>query len=336
MPQGFIQRRTFLEFSAMSLAMSSGLASAAASGEPDRSKAANNLPQVSKPELQVPPQSCDCHVHIFEPSRFAYTPNRTYTPGTSSVADLIDFERRLGIERVVLVQPSGYGTDNSCLVDALGQLGTARARGVAVVDPQRVTAEELKKLHAAGVRAIRINLEVKGESNVERSRAVLKDGLKLVADQGWALQIYADLQVVEGLADALAASPAPVVLDHFGGLKTTDGIDHPGFATLLRLLKGGMVYAKLSAPYRATKAADFADLAPYAKALVAAAPQRLVWASDWPHTGSASRRGGDLSQVEPFRPIDDGRVLDLLASWAPDPAVRRQILVDNAARLYRF
>ncbi|MEJ8812843.1 amidohydrolase family protein [Variovorax ureilyticus] len=298
--------------------------------------ASAGLDHVSAPRVPVPPRSCDCHVHIFDPARFPYVPQRTYTPGTATVQDLLAFERRLGIERVVLVQPSGYGTDNRCLVDALAQLGKDRARGVAVIDPQRTTAAELEALHSAGVRSIRLNLEVRGDHSADRARAAVKQALDVVSGPKWSIQIYADLKVIDGISDTLAEAKTPIVLDHFGGLRAEQGINQEGFSKLVTLARERNVYVKLSAPYRASKHPDYADLAPYVRALVDAAPQHLIWASDWPHTGSSSNRGGDLSQVEPFRVINDGQVLDLLAQWVPEARMRQEILAENAARLYGF
>lgn len=295
-----------------------------------------SLDHVRQPKVPLPRGSCDCHVHIFEPLRFPYVPERTYTPGTATVADLLAFEGRLGIERVVLVQPSGYGTDNRCLVDALGRLGTRRARGVAVVDLSRVTAEEISALHAAGVRSIRLNLEVKGEQSSEHARAVLRQALEVVAVPQWSVQIYADLGVIDALSHEISQAQTPIVMDHFARLKADKDLDQFGFSSVLALLRSGNAYVKLSAPYRASKLPDFSDLAPFVQALVDAAPERLVWASDWPHTGSSANRSGDLSKVEPFRAINGGQVLDLLHEWVPDAKLRAQILSENAARLYGF
>lgn len=295
-----------------------------------------SLDYVSAPRMALPRGSCDCHVHIFDPGRFPYVPLRTYTPGTATVSDLLDFEGKLGVERMVLVQPSGYGTDNPCLVDALQALGPRRARGVAVIDVEKTTAAEIDRLHAAGVRSIRLNLEVKGEQSADRARAALQNALKAVAPKQWSIQIYADLHLIEALADVLAQAKTPIVLDHFAGLKADKGLNQPGFATVLKLLQTGHVYVKLSASYRASKLPDYADLQPFVRALVAAGPSRLVWASDWPHTGSSSNRSDDLSKTEAFRRIDSGQLLDQLAGWVNDRAVWTQIMVNNPARLYSF
>lgn len=295
------------------------------------------LDPVHAPQEALPAGSCDCHVHVFDPARFPYVPQRSYTPGVATVAELLAFEARLGIERVVLVQPSGYGSDNRCLMQALAELGPQRARGVAVVDVWQVSASEIEALHQGGVRSIRLNLEVKGEQGPETARRLLQQALQVAAHRQWSVQMYADLGLVESLEETLAGSRLPVVLDHFAGLKAARGLAQPGWSALLRLLREAPLaplWVKLSAPYRASALPDWADLKPYVQALLAAAPGRLVWASDWPHTGSAGQRSGDLARVEPFRRIDGGQVLDQLAGWVGDAGLWQRVLVDNPARLY--
>ena len=292
---------------------------------------------VNPPRATLPPRSCDCHVHVFDPARFPYAPLRTYTPGAATVADLLTFERIVGMERVVLVQPSGYGTDNRCLLDGLRQLGLHRARGVAVVDPLGITPAQVDALHAAGVRSLRLNLEVRGEHRPDEARAALRQGLEVAPGVRWSVQLHAGLPVIEALAEHIRQARTPIVLDHFAGLKAERGTAQPGFATLLSLLRDDApLYVKLSAPYRASRHPQYADLAPFVHALVEAAPHRLLWASDWPHTGSSASRSGDLSRIEPFRAIDAGHVLDLLWQWIPDAQAREHVMVRNPARLYGF
>jgi predicted TIM-barrel fold metal-dependent hydrolase len=289
----------------------------------------------------LPPGACDCHVHVFAPDRFPYWPGRSYTPGPALLDELLAFEAGLGIERVVLVQPSVYGVDNGCLVEALDQLGES-ARGVAVTDPDRITDAELDRLHEAGVRSVRVNLESRGERDVGTAARALAAASQRVAGRGWSLQVYTGLPVIAGLWDQIASLPSPVVLDHFGGARAERGLDQPGFAELLGLLATGRIYVKLSAPYRAsTLEPDYADLAPLAKALIRTAPERMLWASDWPHTGggatgSDARKERSLEEIEPFRDVDAGRALSLFTEWTSDPAAWRQILVANPARLYGF
>jgi predicted TIM-barrel fold metal-dependent hydrolase len=286
----------------------------------------------------LPGGSCDCHVHIFDAGRFPFAANRSYTPGRARVSDLLEFEARLGIERVVVVQPSVYGTDNSAMLAALRDLGTLRARGIAVIDPEVVTQAELRAMHEQGVRGVRLNLEVKGQRDQSVALAQLKRAADTVAPLSWAIQIYADVDIVAALAPTIGALPVHVVLDHFAGVRVPKQPEQKeAFDTVLALVKGGNVYVKLSAPYRASRQApDYADIAPFAQALIQARPDRMLWASDWPHTGSASHRDGDLSRVEPFRNEDAGRALNHVLAWADTAAVRQQILVENPARLYGF
>lgn len=292
--------------------------------------------QEGKTSLPIPSGACDCHVHIFDPERFPYAATRTYTPANAIVPQLQAFLKSLGLSRVVLVQPSVYGADNSGLEDALTQLGPAVARGVAVLDPEKITDGELDRLHKAGVRGARVNLEVRGEKGVDAARAAVVRAAGRVAAHKWALQIYADTPVIAGIADTLEKLPVKVVLDHFAGIKTGGGLDQPGFAEVLKLVRTGNVYVKLSAPYRASKMpSGYDDVISFGKELVAANPDRMVWASDWPHTGSSASRG-QREKIEPFREIDGRHVLGMLSRIAPDPKVHKSILVDNAARLFGF
>jgi predicted TIM-barrel fold metal-dependent hydrolase len=284
----------------------------------------------------VPAGACDCHVHVFDPARFPYAATRTYTPSGATVAQLQKFSKSLGTSRQVVVLPSVYGFDNRSLEDALVQLGPSVARGVAVIDPEATSDSELDRLHRAGVRAARVNLETRGEKSLATASAAVSRAAQRVAGHKWAVQIFADTPIIAGISDQLAGLPVPVVLDHFAGIKTADGLGQPGFAEVLRLVAKGNVYVKLSAPYRASKMQPrYEDVLPFAKEFVAARPDRMVWASDWPHTGSSGSRG-NIEKIEPFRDIDDAHVLGMLSRIASDAATHRAILVDNPARLFGF
>ena len=286
----------------------------------------------------VTAHATDCHVHVLDPARLPYVPDRVYTPGSATLADLRAFHARLGVTRTVLVQPSIYGTDNRCMLDALAAFGPDVARGVAVVDAATVADEELDRLKRAGVVGLRVNLNVKGEARAKAAIDVVSRTAARAAPHGLAVQIYVDLPLVEALADTIVAAPVPVVLDHFGGARAEGGVDQPGFGTLLHLLAAGNTWVKLSAPYRASsQAPDYADMATIARALVSANPRNLVWASDWPHTGGgADRQGRKPTDIEPFRQVDDPRTMALLPAWTGSPDLERAILTDNAARLFRF
>jgi predicted TIM-barrel fold metal-dependent hydrolase len=291
----------------------------------------------SSPSFAVPPNACDCHVHVFGPvSRFPYAASRTYTPADASVEELEQLQSDLHLGRVVLVQPSVYGADNAAHVDAARRLG-AKARIVAVIDA-KISDAELEALHRAGTRGIRVNLHTAGIDDPSAARRLLRDAAARIAGLGWHVQTYAKLQVIAALRDEMAALPVPLVIDHFGGADAKLGPAQAGFDALLDLARSGKAYVKLSAPYRSSVARpDFADVKPLAQALIDANPDRMVWGSDWPHPGGSSRtEKTSLDEIEPFFPEDDGHTLNLLPRWAPDAALRHKILVDNPARLYGY
>jgi predicted TIM-barrel fold metal-dependent hydrolase len=208
------------------------------------------------------------------------------------------------------------------------------ARGVAVID-DRTPEKALDAMHRAGVRGIRLNLATGGQNDPGAGRRRFESALERVSARGWHIQIYTNLAVIASLKDLVAASPVPVVFDHFGGAQGALGTEQPGFADLLALVRSGHAYVKISGAYRASKLApDYADAAPLARALIAANPERIVWGTDWPHPNSAS--GRPVSEITPLFQIDDARLLNQLPAWAPDAAVRKKILVDNPARLYGF
>jgi predicted TIM-barrel fold metal-dependent hydrolase len=285
---------------------------------------------------RVPPGACDCHVHVFgDPDRFPMAAGRLYTPPPASVADLRRLHDRLHMERVVIVTPSVYGTNNDCTVDAIRQL-RPHARGVAVVAPE-TTASELDELRRGGIRGIRLNFETVGitDPNVALERFRLASAQ--VAKHGLHIQINTRLSVLEPLESEIARGPATVVFDHFAQAEAARGVDQPGFAVLVRLLKSGRAYAKVSSAYRiSTRPPDYADVAPLARALIAANPERILWGSDWPHPDSTRRPGRSPTDLATPLPVDDGAVLNQLAVWAPEPTIRHKILVENPARLYGF
>jgi predicted TIM-barrel fold metal-dependent hydrolase len=288
------------------------------------------------PAFDVPAGACDCHVHVFGPyDRFPLWAGRRYTPGPASVEDLLALQRALGLTRVVVVQASPQGTDNACLVDALQRLpaGGSAARGVAVIDAA-TTDRDLEAMHRAGVRGVRVNLESAGMHDPAVARRLLAEAAARVAPLGWHVQTYTTLPTLAAVADAIRALPVPLVVDHFGRPVAAQGPGQDGFDVLRALVREGRAWVKLSAAYRISDHPDCADAADFARALVEANPDRMLWGTDWPHPGGGGR--GSPEVVEPFHPIDDGRALNRLAGWIPDPAVRAKILVDNPARLYGF
>jgi predicted TIM-barrel fold metal-dependent hydrolase len=322
-----ISRRTFLKagVAVAGLAKASPLAWARAS---QPSTAVN---------FKVPAGACDCHVHIFgDPRRFPFSPGRGYTPELASLDELRAMHRALGLDRVVVVSPSVYGTDNSCMVDALHELGEG-ARGVAVIDEQTTDAS-LEALARAGVRGVRLNLTQAGVTDPAVARARFQSAIKRVAPRDWHVQIFSPLSIVAAMSDLVRGSPVPVVFDHFGGAVAAGGLAQPGFDTLLSLVESGRAYVKVSgaADVVSTARPDYPDVAPLARALVAANPERILWATNWPHPDTRKRPGRKATDLAPLLPTDDGRLFNLFAEWVPDAATRAAILVDNPARLYRF
>lgn len=284
-------------------------------------------------QFEVPESACDCHVHVFgDRSRFPFAASSTYTPESASAAELLAMHRALHISRAVIVQPSVYGTDNSCTLDAMKRYGSG-ARGIAVL-PSAVPWTTLENMERAGIRGVRINLGTAGITNLDEARHRLKSAIEQIRGRKWHVQVYAALPVVAGLSDIVLASPVPVVFDHFGGAQGAAGLQQPGFDRLLKLVDSGKGYVKISGAYRAsTSAPDYPDAGQLARALIRANPQRVLWGSDWPHPDT--RPGREPSDVSPPLRVDDAHILNLLATWA-DAALRKTILVDNPATLYVF
>ncbi len=286
--------------------------------------------------FDVPPGACDCHTHIHGPTaEFPFFAGRVYTPEAALPEEMSALHKHLGIERVVIVTPSVYGTDNRASVWGMKARGNT-ARGVAVID-DTTTAAELRDLHAAGMRGIRLNLATSGDTDTSAGRQRLAAAMARLQPLGWHVQIYTGLTMIQAMKDLVLQAPVPVVFDHFGGAKASLGTSQPGFSDLLDLLESGRAYVKVSGAYRASEQApDYADAVPLAKALIAANPDRIVWGTDWPHPDSQGAPGMQATDLRPFHHIDDARILNQLAIWAPEAPTRRKILVDNPASLYGF
>ncbi len=285
--------------------------------------------------FDVPPNACDCHTHIFgDPKQFPLWPGRAYTPETASPQEMAELHRALHMQRVVIVNPSIYGTDNSATLFGIKARG-ANARGVAVID-DKTPDSELDTMARGGIRAIRINLTNAGQTDPAIARQRFQVALKRVERRDWHIEMYTTLAVIAGIRDLVQASPVTVVFDHFGGAEAALGVDQPGFADLVGLVHSGKAYVKVSGAYRSSTQPDYADAKPLAQALIAANLDRIVWGSDWPHPHPEAQQGHPLNEVTPLYQIDDGRLLNLLPTWAPDAATRKKILVDNPARLYGF
>ena len=288
--------------------------------------------------FDVPPGACDCLTHIFgDPAHYPMAPTRTYTPPPALVPEIQAMLQALHFAHVVIVQPTIYGTDNSCTLDAVRQLG-AHARGIAVVDAQ-TPAAALDDMDRAGFRGVRVNMETIGQADPAVARRRFLMALEHVRERpGWHIQLYARPAMLEAIQDLVAGCPVPVSLDHFAGFKAADWSTQPALQLVLDWLRAGRVYVKLSAPYLAsTDAPDFFDLDALARSLVAANPDRILWATNWPHPNAGKDEPKrPFGAVLPLRQPDDGHILNFLLRWAPDPAVRRAILADNPARLLGF
>ena len=289
----------------------------------------------TKVTFAVPPGATDCAVHVYnDPKRHPFWEGRTYTPEPATVPELKQMMRALGLDRVVVVQASTYGTDNSIVVDSIRELG-AGARGVAVID-DKTTEAALDEMHRGGVRGIRLSLGNQGVSDLAAARQRLKTaGDRMKNRKGWSALISGSPATWDALRVDLAAFPVPIVIDHFGEPRVADGVGQPGFAAVLSLVKSGKAYVKLSNADTLTQS-DMSDVTPYAKALIAANPQRAVFGTAWPHPSAGGVPGRKPTDLALHRQTDDGQVMNMLAVWAPDAAMRKMILVDNAARLYDF
>lgn len=275
-------------------------------------------PFVRPPAFAVPPGACDSHAHVIGDG-YPMVDNRSYTPPAAPEVAYLAMLDSLGMSRGVLVQISVYGTDNRCMVASLRR-HPDRLRGVAVVAPD-VSDQDLADLHAAGVRAVRINVLFGGGIGLETMERLAAR----IAPFGWHIQLLLDARDLPEIGPVIERLPTDVVIDHMGHMPVTAGVDHPGFQWMLRLLKGGRGWVKLSGAYRISgTGAPFHDTTAFAQALVAAAPDRCVWGSDWPH----------VSVEGPM--FNSGDLIDLLPLWVPDDAQRTRVLVDNPARLYDF
>jgi predicted TIM-barrel fold metal-dependent hydrolase len=303
---------------------------------PNRTASAAAAQPSTPVNFDVPPGACDTHTHIHaDPAKFPMFAGRVYTPELASPEEMTALHKALRMERVVIVTPSIYGPDNSATLFGMKARG-ATARGVAVID-DKTPESDLDAMNQAGIRGIRLNLATGGVSDPAVGRPRFQAAVERVKARGWHIQIYTNLAMITGIKDLVAGSPVPVVFDHFGGAQGALGVEQPGFSDLLELVKSGKAYVKISGAYRSSKLGpDFADVAPLARALIAANSERIVWGTDWPHPDSATVPGRKPTDVAPLFQIDDGRLLNQLPVWAPDAAIRKKILVDNSARLYGF
>jgi predicted TIM-barrel fold metal-dependent hydrolase len=283
----------------------------------------------------LPAGACDCHVHVVgDAATHPMASGRHYTPGPASVADLRAHLSRNGLARAVIVQPSIYGTDNQCLLDALRDMGGA-GRGIAVVD-QGISDEALAALAAQGIRGLRINLESASVRDPASVGPALAYWAERIAPLGWHLQIYAALDAVATALPFIENMPVPLVLDHFA-MVPADLSEHDArLQAVLSLLRSGKAYVKVSAPYRLAPAPDVAEslAARLAALYVKTNPNQLLWGSDWPHTNREPGKGAH--EVSAYRQMAAHTLQRGIESWLPGDALRNQVLADNPARLYGF
>jgi predicted TIM-barrel fold metal-dependent hydrolase len=287
----------------------------------------------------LPRGACDCHVHLVGPaSNYPFDLARVYTPGDASEVELDALHRRLGIERVVLVQPSVYGTDNRRLLDGLAALGP-RSRAIAVIDDATTNAD-LHRFNAAGVRGVRINISTSGSDDPAQAWRRIAAQAERVTTLGWHVQVLMKAPAIAALADRLAGLACPLVIDHFGQPDFAQGPEQPAFRAIVDLVRAGHAVVKLSAMERLAGQGRLGRLAPFIQALAEANPIGVVWGSDWPHTGGGRGLGPakarPAAEVEPFQLMDDADALQALLAALTDQTLYRAVLVDNPARLYGF
>jgi predicted TIM-barrel fold metal-dependent hydrolase len=278
-----------------------------------------------RPRLKLPPGSIDTHVHVFE-SRYPMSPARGYTPPDSTLADLKHLHATLGIERVVFTQPSVYGIDNSAILDGMRALNREtpnRARAIVALD-MKFTEADLARFDAEGVRGVRLNTDNKGGMPIALDE--IPELAARIRPFGWHLEFLFPGKDILELMPEFRALEVPMSIAHFAYQSATPGVSAPGFQALLELARRGNTWIKISGANRvsATDLPPYDDVRPMAEALIEAAPQRIMWGTDWPHPNKY--------EVNP----NDGDLVDALGDWVSDEAMRRRILVDNPATFYRF
>jgi len=279
-------------------------------------------PAPRKPKFAMPANACDSHAHIFGPaSKYPWSTARGYTPPDALPAAYEHLHKTLGVIRGVITQPSVYGTDNSATLDYVAA-HPDRLRAIVSVDAA-ITDRELEAMHAKGARGIRVNLADPG-GNPFKSFSELRRVAERLKPLSWHIELL--LHVHEADMAELGTLPVPLSIGHFGYMPTSLGIDHPRYRGFLDRVADGMCWVKLTGPYRITSSRHlpYEDTVPFARALVARRPDRILWGTDWPH---------------PMCPIpmpNDGALADMLLDWVPDKATRKRVLVDNPAELYGF
>lgn len=280
-------------------------------------------PKPRPPRYKTPPNACDCHAHVIGPAAtFPFVADRSYTPPDALLADYLHMLGVIGIERSVLVQPSMHGSDNTVMMNAIAAATNVDMRAVVVV-PADAPDTELSALHDGGARGVRLNLVYSG-GGVGLGEATHL--VQRIQQFGWHLQVLIDVSTIgEANLFELAALPVPLVVDHMGHLDARKGVSDKGFQALIECVRRGNTWVKLSGANRLTaQEFPFTDVRPLTEALIDAAPDRMVWGTDWPHTVCKTKMP------------NDGELIDLLQEWVQDDQLMRRVLVDNPARLYNF
>lgn len=275
---------------------------------------------VRKPKLEMPPGACDCHSHVFgSQQQYPYVKEAAYIADYLPAQAYIEMLRAVGFSRAVLVQPSVYGTDNSCMVDTM-RVSDFDFRGVVVVDPD-ISDAALDELHAAGARGVRINAYSKTPGlRLEHADAIAKRIKRL----GWHMQFFTNEAQLQEVVKVMRRLPIPGVIDHFGHVHAADGINSQGFQAVLDVAQQDHVWVKLSGGYRvSTLLPPFEDVVPLAQALISVAPDRCVFGTDWPHP--------NVKRID-----NDADLVDALGFWISNQSQLHRVLVDNPSRLYQF
>jgi predicted TIM-barrel fold metal-dependent hydrolase len=281
----------------------------------------------AEPRFRAPPGGCDAHFHVFgPPGRYPYAPDLRYTPPHAPLGDYLELSDRMGFERYVFVQPSAYGRDNTCMIDAMRAVAD-RCRGIVDMD-ENAPDTELDRLNRAGVRGVRVNVNPVKAPEPGFSKTMLARIERLdrrCAEIGWMLDFLTPGWLTQELFPVMAKLKVRYTVAHLGMFLAREGARQPGFLEFLDFLRNGdgRCWVKLTGVYRMSAAPGFADAAPLARALIEAAPDRLIWGSDYPHLSFADKVGSVA-------------LFNLLGEWVPDDAMRRRILVDNPRELFGF
>ncbi len=278
--------------------------------------------------------ACDCHVHVIGPHlKYPMTKDRVYTPPECGLPELRKHLQGLHLSRVVLIQPSFYGSDNTFQLLCAKEIGDS-ARVVIVID-EKTSDQEIVKMVSMGARGIRMNLSTSGIFDAQVARKQLIEVAQRIKDFDLHIQIYASATVLADIADTIYSLPVPVVLDHFASIKADGFKEQTELPVILDLLKSGQTYIKLSGIYRISSASpNYDEVKDLAQLYVETNPDRMLWGSDWPHTNTLP--GVPAAQVTPYRVVDDIRIFNLLSDWIANPQNLVKVLVTNPERLYRF